>query len=336
MKTWPRTLATLLALIGLAIAPAHTQIQTQTKEQFPQILAPTSPRWAGTPGTPTAPPSASPKSRANADYMAAHLRSLGWQYIVVDIEWYTVAPGTHGYIPRGEVPATDPIRPPLPAPGRFPSAANGAGFKALADYIHSKGLKMGIHVMRGIPRDAVDKNLPIEGSQYHAGDIADKINVCHWKGMQDTYGIDMTKPGAQDYYDSIARLYASWALDYIKADDMSAPYHAAEIHAMSLALAKAGKQTGRPIVLSLSPGASPLSRSMSTKPPTHSSGASPETSGTPGPSSASSSISPTHGSSTAALPTGPTRTCYPSAPSASAPKSAIPARPTSPPTSSAP
>jgi alpha-galactosidase len=195
--------------------------------------------------------------RANADYMATNLKAVGWRYIVVDIEWYTISPQTHGYIPRGAV-AMDQYGRFLPAPGRFPSAANGAGFKALADYIHSKGLKMGIHVMRGIPREAVDKNLPIEGSQYHAADIADKVNVCHWRGMEDTYGVDMTKPGAQDYYDSTARLYASWGLDYIKADDMSAPYHAPEIHAIHLALEKAGKAAGRPIVLSLSPGATTL------------------------------------------------------------------------------
>jgi alpha-galactosidase len=197
--------------------------------------------------------------RANADYMAKYLRKFGWEYIVVDIEWYAVAPKTHGYIPRGEV-AMDEYGRFIPAVGRFPTAANGVGFKALADYIHGKGLKMGIHVMRGIPRDAVDKNLPIEGSQYHAADVADKVHVAPWKGMEDTYGVDMTKPGAQDWYDSEARLYASWGLDFIKADDMSAPYHGAEIHALSVALAKAGKAAGRPIVLSLSPGAAPLAQ----------------------------------------------------------------------------
>src|SRR6185312_7011722 len=90
----------------------------------------------------------------------------------------------------------------LPAVNRFPSAANGAGFKPLADYIHGKGLKFGIHIMRGIPRKAVEENLPIANSKYRAADVADKANVCHWGGMVDTYGVDMNKPGAQDYYDS--------------------------------------------------------------------------------------------------------------------------------------
>lgn len=191
----------------------------------------------------------------NTDYMAAKLAKYGWQYIVIDIEWYATNPKTHGYIPGGTV-AMDRYGRFIPAPNRFPSSANGKGFSALADYIHGKGLKMGVHIMRGIPRKAVEENLPIEGTKYHAADIADKQDICHWKGMEDTYGVDMTKPGAQAYYDSIARLYASWKLDYIKADDMSRPFHDAEIHALSVALRK----TGRPIVLSLSPGPAPIDK----------------------------------------------------------------------------
>jgi len=74
--------------------------------------------------------------------------------------------------------------------------------------------------------------------------------------MADTYGVDMSKPGAQDYYDSMAALYASWGVDYVKADDMSSPYQGAEIRALSEALHK----TGRPIVLSLSPGPATLEK----------------------------------------------------------------------------
>ncbi len=193
--------------------------------------------------------------KANADYMANNLAKFGWQYIIVDIEWYATDPKTHGYIPGGSV-NMDAFGRFMPAVQRFPSAADGKGFKPLADYAHSKGLKFGIHIMRGVPRRAVVENLPIEGSRYRAGDIADKQDVCRWKGMEDTYGVDLSKPGAQDYYDSIARLYASWGLDYVKADDMSNPFHAKEIHALSTAL----KKTGRPIVLSLSPGPAPLAR----------------------------------------------------------------------------
>ena len=187
--------------------------------------------------------------KANADAMAAKLAKFGWNYVVVDIEWFQPNARSHGYIPRGAV-TMDAYGRFVPSPNRFPSAANGAGFKPLADYVHGKGLKFGIHIMRGIPREAVDKNLPIEGTKYHAAGVADKNNVCKWEGMEDTYGVDMAKPGAQAYYDSIAKLYASWGVDYVKADDMSRPYQKAEIHALSVAL----KKTGRPIVLSLSPG----------------------------------------------------------------------------------
>jgi hypothetical protein len=137
----------------------------------------------------------------------------------------------------------------IPASNRFPS-----GFQALGDYIHSKGLKFGIHIMRGIPRRAVAANLPVFGSQAHAADIADTKSICRWNG--DMYGVDMAKPGAQDYYDSILKLYVSWGVDYIKADDIATPLHAAEIEALHRAIVK----TGRAIVLSLSPGPADLSK----------------------------------------------------------------------------
>ena len=191
--------------------------------------------------------------KANADAMAAKMAKVGWQYVVVDIEWFQPNARAHGYIPRGAV-TMDSYGRFIPSPNRFPSAVNGAGFKPLADYVHSEGLKFGIHIMRGIPREAVDKNLPIKGTPYHAADVADRANVAKWEGMEDTYGVDMSKPGAQAYYDSIAQLYASWGVDYVKADDMSRPYQKPEIHALSIAL----KKTGRPIVLSLSPGPAPL------------------------------------------------------------------------------
>jgi alpha-galactosidase len=187
--------------------------------------------------------------KANADYMAEHLAKFGWQYVIVDIEWYQPNAKAHGYIPRGEV-TIDEYGRFVPAPNRFPSSTNGIGFRELADYVHAKGLKFGFHIMRGIPRDAVDRNLPIKGTKFHAADIADKVNVCRWEGMEDTYGVDMSKPGAQAYYDSIAELYSSWGADYIKADDMSTPARASEILALRAALTK----TERPIVLSLSPG----------------------------------------------------------------------------------
>jgi hypothetical protein len=189
--------------------------------------------------------------KANADYMAKNLKSHGWQYIVVDIQWSDPNARAHGYRPNAEL-TMDGYGRLMPAPNRFPSAAGGKGFKSLADYVHGLGLKFGIHIMRGIPRRAVDANLPVFNSQYKAADVANKASICPWNS--DMYGVDVTKPGGKDYYDSIVALYASWGLDFIKADDMfgGGPNgdHSSEIEALSQSIRK----NGRPIVLSLSPG----------------------------------------------------------------------------------
>jgi alpha-galactosidase len=247
-----RTAALQLAILASLLSPELCRSQMQT-EHAP-VLAPVPPMgWNSWDSF--GPSVRENEVRANTDVMAARLGKYGWQYIVVDIEWYQPDAHAHGYIPRGRV-TMDQYGRFIPSPNRFPSATPGEGFKPLADYVHSKGLKFGIHIMRGIPREAVDKNLPIEGTKYHAADIADKVNVCTWAQMEDTYGVDMSKPGAQAYYDSIARLYAAWGVDFVKADDMSSPFRGPEIHALSIAL----KKTGRPIVLSLSPGPAPIDK----------------------------------------------------------------------------
>jgi alpha-galactosidase len=193
--------------------------------------------------------------KANADWMAAHLAKYGWQYIVVDIQWYEPNAQGHDYKPGAPL-TMDEFGRLMPAANRFPSSANGAGFKPLADYVHGKGLKFGIQIMRGIPRQAVEKNSPIKGTPYHAADIADKENACRWN--PDMWGVDTTKPGSQAYYDSIAELYSSWGVDFIKADDMGSHlYQPAEMKALSLAMRK----TGRPMLLSISPGPAPISES---------------------------------------------------------------------------
>jgi hypothetical protein len=191
--------------------------------------------------------------KANADYMAARLKSHGWQYVVVDIQWSEPHPQTHGYRPNADL-IMDEYGRLTPATNRFPSAAGGKGFRPLGDTIHTKGLKFGIHIMRGIPRRAVAANLPVWGSKARAAAIADTQSLCPWN--TDMYGVDMSKPGAQDYYDSILQLYAAWGVDYIKADDIASPIHGDEIAALHRAIVK----SGRPIVLSLSPGPADLAK----------------------------------------------------------------------------
>lgn len=193
------------------------------------------------------------EARTNAEIMAKKLLPHGYHFFTVDIQWYEPGANSFDYRKGAEL-AMDQWGRLIPAANRFPSAADGAGFKPLADYVHGLGLKFGIHLMRGIPRQAADHNTPILGTPYHAGDIADRVHVCEWN--TDMYGIDMSKPGAQAYYDSIFQLYASWGVDFVKVDDLSRPYlrNQPEVEAVRKAIDK----TGRPMVLSLSPGETAL------------------------------------------------------------------------------
>lgn len=200
---------------------------------------------------------------ANADYMAKYLKPFGWTYIVIDFCWFyphppgsKASPPQQSRLPDGSYApllAMDSFGRLLPVATKFPSAANGKGFKPLADYVHSLGLKFGIHIMRGIPRQAVWKKTPVYGAPgINAAMIADTSSRCSW--LNAMYGLDMHKPGAQQYLNSLLKLYASWGVDFIKVDDISRPYHAAEIEGY----AKAIKNCGRRIILSLSPGATPM------------------------------------------------------------------------------
>ncbi len=186
--------------------------------------------------------------RANAEVMQKRLAAFGWRYVVVDIQWSGPNSKGHSYEP-GAVLEMDSYGRLIPALNRFPSAKEGAGFRPLADYIHSLGLKFGIHIMRGIPKQAVEKNTPILNSSFRAADIADRNSICPWN--PDMFGVNMKKTGSQDYYDSLFKLYAEWGVDFVKADDMLSPvYHKEELEAMSQAIAKSGRE----MILSLSPG----------------------------------------------------------------------------------
>jgi hypothetical protein len=192
--------------------------------------------------------------KEQADAMAVNLLPSGYKYLTVDIQWYEPESKGHAYDPNSQL-TMDEYGRLTPGLKKFPSAADGKGFKPLADYVHSKGLKFGIHIMRGIPKQAVAKNTPVLGTNVKAQDIALKNSTCPWN--PDMYGVDATKPEGQAYYNSIVQMYADWGVDYIKCDDISRPYdkvQKAEIEALRNAIDK----TGRPIVLSLSPGATPI------------------------------------------------------------------------------
>ncbi len=251
---WKTNRRTLLAG-GIGGMAAASVVKAATLKKAPgSILAPRPPMgwnsWNSFATTIT-----EAQARETAAIMAKTLLPFGYDIFTVDIQWYEPEASSYTYNAKPK-PSMDAYGRMIPAPNRFPSGQGGKGFTQLANHVHALGLKFGIHVMRGIPRAAVEQNLPILGTQYHAADIADRKSICSWN--PDMYGVDMTKPGAQAYYDSIFRLYADWGVDFVKMDDMSRPYdaHAAEIEAAHKAIIA----TGRPIILSLSPGETPVTR----------------------------------------------------------------------------
>jgi alpha-galactosidase len=185
----------------------------------------------------------------NARFMAENLLSFGWNTVVIDIQWYepTARPGGYNDNAPMEI---DQYGRPVPAVNRFPSAAAGTGFTALAKEIHSLGLKFGLHILRGIPRRAVALRLPIFGTNFAftAADVADTSSTCDWNS--DNFGLDHSHPAAQAYYDSLLSLFAEWGVDYVKVDDMVGPFHEAEIASFAIAARTADPD----MVISLSPG----------------------------------------------------------------------------------
>jgi hypothetical protein len=201
----------------------------------------------------------------NAEYMQKHLLPYGWQYVVCDIQWSEPKAGSEADTYRSFAPlCMDEYSRLIPAENRFPSSAGGKGFGPIAEKIHAMGLKFGIHIMRGIPRQAAHSGSAIKGGAAintpGAGATADKIanpfSISRWN--PDMYGVDASKPGAQEYYNSLFELYGSWGVDYVKVDDIcntnmypQAPYSGrAEIELIRRAI----DNSGRPMVLSLSPG----------------------------------------------------------------------------------
>ena len=181
----------------------------------------------------------------NLEAMAKILKPFGYEYFVIDAGWF----GEFQLQPGTMFPAEKHARKMKynefgllqPSDTYFPN-----GFKKLIDRTHELGLKFGLHLMRGIPRSVVKANLPIKGTKYFAQDIADTTSICTWNHQN--YGVDMTKPGAQEFYNSLMNQMAEWGLDFIKYDDIV--HKPLEVKAVAKAIA----QCGRPMVLSLSPG----------------------------------------------------------------------------------
>jgi len=181
----------------------------------------------------------------NLEAFIQKLKPHGYEFFVLDAGWYQI----YNYKPGQMWPmdgdkrelAIDEYGRFVPSKSYFPN-----GFKAIVDHASKHGVKFGLHMMRGIPREAVEKNLPIKGTKYFARDIANVKDICNWSNLM--YGIDMSKPGAQEYYNSVLELMAGWGVEFVKYDDIV--HKPQEIEAVVSAI----KKTGKRIYLSISPG----------------------------------------------------------------------------------
>jgi hypothetical protein len=216
--------------------------------------------------------------RANVTVLRNELAPFGYNYAVIDEGWFFFNPQDRDkpdtlhyaidangrYIPvlarfpSAKWPEGDvryPSASAAPAPAAAPkldATIGSASFKPLADWVHAQGLKFGIHIVRGIPRVSVERNLPIAGSAFHAADAADTSDACPWDPTN--WGVKNNAAG-QAWYDSLLAQYAGWGVDLIKVDCISDhPYKIDEIRMIRRAIDKAG----RPMVLSLSPGPTAL------------------------------------------------------------------------------
>lgn len=200
----------------------------------------------------------------NALYMKEHLLEHGWDIVTCDIQWSEPNAFDTYYTSNAPL-CMDEYSRLIPAPSRFPSSADGKGFLPISRKIHEMGLKFGIHIMRGIPRQAIYARTKIKGTEYTAADVGDPFSVCGWNS--DMYGVNPRSPAAQAYYDSLFELYAEWEIDFVKVDDIAVtgaythePHRSghmpgvAEIEMIHRAIMKCG----RPITLSLSPGPAPI------------------------------------------------------------------------------
>lgn len=212
-----------------------------------------------------------PQFRANVDVLRDKLKPFGWEYAVIDEGWFLANPESRS-TPEKLIYAIDAHGRYVPVAARYPSAAKAGSarripvdrshaipaavqetsFAALAAYVHAQGLKFGIHIVRGIPRASVERNLPIENSAFHAMDAADTADACPWDPTN--YGVKDNAAG-QAWYDSLMAQYARWGVDLIKVDCIANhPYKVSEIRQIRHAIDKAG----RLVVLSLSPGPTAL------------------------------------------------------------------------------
>ncbi|MFD4872175.1 alpha-galactosidase D [Streptomyces sp. NPDC058420] len=139
------------------------------------------------------------------DALASKLKKYGYNYVNVDAGWWRDNAWTPEYDQYGRQKAD---------PKRFPS-----GMKAVADRIHSKGLKAGIYLPAGLEKEAYnDGKTPIwNAAGCTTADIV-YSDLRTTNGWDSSYKLDFSRPCTQKYIDSQAQLIADWGYDFLKLD----------------------------------------------------------------------------------------------------------------------
>ncbi|MFD5540400.1 alpha-galactosidase D [Streptomyces sp. NPDC127079] len=139
------------------------------------------------------------------DALASKLKKYGYDHVNIDAGWWMDWNWKEGYDRYGRQQAD---------PARFPS-----GMKAVADHIHAKGLKAGIYLPVGLEKGAYgDGKTPVWNAE--GCTTADIVypDLRTTNGWDSSYKIDFSRPCAQKYIDSQARLIAGWGYDFLKLD----------------------------------------------------------------------------------------------------------------------
>ncbi|WP_432178153.1 alpha-galactosidase D [Streptomyces sp. NBC_00063] len=178
-----------------------------------------------------------------ADAMASKLKKYGYEYVNIDAGWWR---------DKTWKPEFDAYARQKADPDRFPH-----GMKSVADHIHAKGLKAGIYLPAGLEKEAYgDGKTPVA----NAADCttADIVygDLRTTNGWDSAYKLDFSKPCAQKYIDSQARLVADWGYDFLKLDGVGPGSgksgdqydNVADVAAWNKAIAAAG----RPVHLEIS------------------------------------------------------------------------------------
>jgi alpha-galactosidase len=226
------SLCILLPLLSLTILTSHLAYAHSSTPRENNGLAQTPllgwSSWSSIRTNPTA-----SNIEAQAQALSTNLKSSGYQYVNLDDFWYLNPSTNVDQYGRWSIDTS-----------RFPN-----GIASVATYVHSLGLKFGIYLTPGIPVAAVQQNTPIQGTSYHASDIAitSQYENNYNYGGSVMYYIDYSKPGAQAYINSWADQLASWGVDYLKMDGVG-DWDIPDVQAWSSAL----KQSGRSIYFSLS------------------------------------------------------------------------------------